>query len=209
MERELGLHSKREIEEYGIERFNRKCRESVFRYVKEWEEMTDRIAYWVDMEHPYVTLENSYIETGWWVLRQLWEKGLLYQDIKGTPHCPRCVTSLSSHEVALGYQEDTPDPSVYIKFRLLSDSFLDGTGVTKEESPTHLLAWTTTPWTLPGNTALAVDATANYSLVEVDGPRGRRERAAHTGHATAGCGAAHGIQGARILPGPRPGWANV
>ena len=177
VERELGLHSKREIEEYGIERFNQKCRESVFRYVKEWEEMTDRIAYWVDMENPYVTLENSYIETGWWVLGQLWEKGLLYQDIKGTPHCPRCVTSLSSHEVALGYQEDTPDPSVYIKFRLLSDSFLDGADVAKEETPAYLLAWTTTPWTLPGNTALAVDATADYSLVELDSGEGsERER---------------------------------
>ncbi len=180
VERELGLHSKREIEEYGIERFNQKCRESVFRYVKEWEEMTDRIAYWVDMENPYVTLENSYIETGWWVLGQLWKKGLLYQDIKGTPHCPRCVTSLSSHEVALGYQEDTPDPSVYIKFRLQGWNSIRGRRIFTNSydklvdsgEPVYLLAWTTTPWTLPGNTALAVDATANYSLVEVDGPEG-------------------------------------
>ena len=182
VERELGLHSKREIEEYGIERFNQKCRESVFRYVKEWEEMTDRIAYWVDMEDPYVTLENSYIETGWWVLGQLWEKGLLYQDIKGTPHCPRCVTSLSSHEVALGYQEDTPDPSVYIKFRLTgfnntirTRAAFDGAFdklIGHEGIPVYLLAWTTTPWTLPGNTALAVDAMADYSLVEVDSPEG-------------------------------------
>ena len=185
VERELGLHSKREIEEYGIERFNQKCRESVFRYVKEWEEMTDRIAYWVDMENPYVTLENSYIETGWWVLGQLWEKGLLYQDIKGTPHCPRCVTSLSSHEVALGYQEDTPDPSVYIKFRLTGwdatkrarrafDNAYDK--LISHGQPVYLLAWTTTPWTLPGNTALAVDATADYSLVEVDGPEGGEQQ---------------------------------
>ncbi len=186
VERELGLHSKREIEEYGIERFNRKCRESVFRYVKEWEEMTDRIAYWVDMEDPYVTLENSYIETGWWILDQLWEKGLLYQDIKGTPHCPRCVTSLSSHEVALGYQEDTPDPSVYIKFRLTGWNSTPrarrafGNALDKLNShgeSVYLLAWTTTPWTLPGNTALAVNASADYSLVEVDSPeRGEKER---------------------------------
>ncbi len=173
VERELGLHSKREIEEYGIEKFNQKCRESVFRYVKEWEDMTDRIAYWVDMEHPYVTLENSYIESGWWILGQLWEKGLLYQDIKGTPHCPRCVTSLSSHEVALGYKEDTPDPSVYIKFRSLSAPFAnDEQGAGGDVLPTYLLAWTTTPWTLPGNTALAINESAEYSLVETEGDFG-------------------------------------
>ena len=203
VERELGLKSKRDIEEYGIERFNQKCRESVFRYVKEWEDMTDRIGFWVDMEHPYVTLENDYIETGWWIMRQLWDKGLLYQDMKGTPHCPRCVTSLSSHEVALGYQENTPDPSVYVKFRVTSftpslalphqggedttpsltlpdeggedtaPSPSMGEGWDGGETPTYFLAWTTTPWTLPGNTALAVDASAEYSLVETDGPHGK------------------------------------
>ena len=201
VERELGLHSKREIEEYGIEKFNQKCRESVFRYVKEWEEMTDRVAYWVDMEHPYVTLDNSYIETGWWILRQLWDKGLLYQDMKGTPHCPRCVTSLSSHEVALGYREDTPDPSVFIKFRITNPtptltlplgggenldptpsievggdnttpSPSQGEGWDGGETPTYFLAWTTTPWTLPGNTALAIGASAEYSLVEIEGEAG-------------------------------------
>ena len=120
VEQELGLASKRDIEEYGIEEFNRKCRESVFRYVREWEEMTDRIGFWVDMDDPYVTLENDYIESGWWILKTLWDRGLLYQGMRGTPHCPRCVTSLSSHELALGYQEDTPDPSVFVKFRLES-----------------------------------------------------------------------------------------
>ena len=181
VEKELGLKSKRDIEEYGIERFNQKCRESVFRYVKDWESMTDRVGFWVDMEHPYVTLDNDYIETGWWILRQLWDKGLVYQDIKGTPHCPRCVTSLSSHEVALGYQEDTPDPSVYVKFRLFGR---DPTKRPKRAGdaydrliahgkPVHFLAWTTTPWTLPGNTALAVKATAEYSLVEVEGLGGK------------------------------------
>ena len=165
VEKELGLMSKRDIEEYGIEKFNRKCRESVFRYVKEWENLTDRVAFWVDMEHPYVTLENDYIETGWWILRQLWDKGLLYQDRKGTPHCPRCVTSLSSHEVALGYQENTPDPSVYVKFEVTPP--LDESAI-----PTHFLAWTTTPWTLPGNTALAVSKDADYSLIQVEGEQG-------------------------------------
>ena len=118
VEKSLGLATKRDIEEYGIEKFNQKCRESVFHYLKEWETMTDRIGYWVDMDHPYVTLENEYIESGWWILKELWDKGLLYRDMRGTPHCPRCVTSLSSHEVALGYREDTLDPSVFIKFRM-------------------------------------------------------------------------------------------
>ena len=166
VEKELGLSSKRDIEEYGIEKFNQQCRDSVFRYVKEWEVMTDRIGYWVDMADPYVTLENDYIETGWWILKELWGKKLLYQGMKGTPHCPRCVTSLSSHEVALGYQEDTPDPSVFVKFRvsLPLDSWQEDP---TRPVPTYLLAWTTTPWTLPGNTSLAVDASAEYSLVEL------------------------------------------
>ena len=187
VEKELGLKSKRDIEEYGIERFNERCRESVFRYVKEWESMTDRIGFWVDMDDPYVTLDNSYIETGWWILRQLWDKELLYQDMKGTPHCPRCVTSLSSHEVALGYRENTPDPSVYVKFRATATNPAQDVGahgraplLTEElgegqdggDIPTYLLAWTTTPWTLPGNTALAVAADADYSVVEVEGPEG-------------------------------------
>ena len=165
VEKELGLNSKREIEEYGIERFNQRCKESVFRYVKEWEVMTDRIGFWVDMEHPYVTLENDYIETGWWILKQLWDRDLLYQGVRGTPHCPRCETSLSSHEVALGYKENTPDPSVFVKFELVSS--FDGIDL-----PTYLLAWTTTPWTLPGNTALAVAEDEEYSLVQLEGDKG-------------------------------------
>ena len=173
VERELGLTTKREIESYGIEEFNRRCRESVFRYVREWERMTERVAFWVDMDDPYVTLHNSYIETGWWIIKQLWDKGLVYQDMKGTPHCPRCVTSLSSHEVALGYEEDTPDPSVFIKFRLNGwdatrravDAFNNSHGRLTSHGDVHFLAWTTTPWTLPGNTALAVDTDAEYSLV--------------------------------------------
>ena len=172
IEKELGLTSKREIEEYGIANFNRQCRESVFRYVKEWEELTDRIGFWVDMEHPYVTLDNDFIETGWWIIKELWDKGLLYEGLRGTPHCPRCETSLSSHEVALGYQENTPDPSVFIKFLLTEPA----AGLPLDAGiPTYLLAWTTTPWTLPGNTALAVSATADYSLVELEG-EGQTER---------------------------------
>jgi isoleucyl-tRNA synthetase len=168
IEKELNLNTKLDIEEYGIEKFNQKCRESVFRYVKEWETLTDRIGFWIDMEDPYVTLSNKYIETCWWILKQLWDRDLLYQALRGTPHCPRCVTSLSSHEVALGYREDTPDPSLFIKFR--AETWL---GDDPPSVPTYLLAWTTTPWTLPGNTALAVDVNAEYSVVELaqcDGP---------------------------------------
>ena len=140
IEKELGLKSKRDIEEYGIEQFNRKCRESVFRYVKEWEDMTDRIGFWVDMEHPYITLDNEYVETGWWILRQLWDKGLLYKDIKGTPHCPRCVTSLSSHEVALGYQENTEDPSIFVKFPLSEPLAAPPGSASGRKQRTHLLS---------------------------------------------------------------------
>jgi isoleucyl-tRNA synthetase len=167
IEKELGFSSKREIEEYGIEKFNQKCKESVFRYVKDWEVLTDRIGFWVDMEHPYITLENDYIETGWWILKQMWDRGLLYEGLRGTPHCPRCETSLSSHEVALGYRDDTPDPSVFVKFRVENPSSLP-LPKGNEEVPTFLLAWTTTPWTLPGNTALAVDENAEYSVVELE-----------------------------------------
>ena len=174
IEQELGLTSKRDIEEYGIEEFNQRCRESVFRYVKEWEEMTDRIGFWVDMDDPYVTLENDYIESGWWILKTLWDRGLLYQGMRGTPHCPRCVTSLSSHELALGYQEDTPDPSVFVKFRVDSAGSRSSIpeALSTGDTPAYLLAWTTTPWTLPGNTALAVDADAEYSVVELEGDNG-------------------------------------
>ena len=174
IEQELGLTSKRDIEEYGIEEFNQKCKESVFRYVREWEEMTDRIGFWVDMDDPYVTLENDYIETGWWILKTLWDRGLLYQGMRGTPHCPRCVTSLSSHELALGYQEDTPDPSVFVKFRVESAGMRPSIpeALDAGDTPAYLLAWTTTPWTLPGNTALAVDADAEYSVVELENEDG-------------------------------------
>ena len=165
IERELGLESKRDIEVYGIEKFNQRCRDSVFRYVKEWEALTERIGFWIDMEHPYVTLDRSYIETCWWIIKQVWDRGLIYRGMKGTPHCPRCVTSLSSHEVALGYRENTPDPSVYVKFPVSLQ--LDETSM-----PTYLLAWTTTPWTLPGNTALAVAPDADYSLIEIEGRKG-------------------------------------
>ena len=163
IERLLGIRSKPEIEAYGIAEFNEKCRESVFRYVSEWEAMTDRIGFWIDMEDAYVTYRNSYIETCWWILKTTWDKGLVYQDYRVTPHCPRCGTSLSSHEVALGYDE-AKDPSVYVKFKVRHPEKIPGAG--SFPGSTYFLAWTTTPWTLPGNAALAVAPDAEYVLVE-------------------------------------------
>ena len=158
VERQLKISGKKQIEEFGIERFNQLCRESVNRYIGQWREMSERLAFWLDFDHPYRTYDSTYIESIWWSLSELWKRDLLYQGYKVAPYCPRCQTSLSSHELSQGYQEDTPDPSVYVKFRL-EDS--DGT--------TFLLAWTTTPWTLPGNVALAVHPDADYVRVEQHG----------------------------------------
>jgi len=166
IEKELGLKSKPEIEQYGIAAFNEKCKASVSRYVEEWTRLSQRIAFWADYENPYVTWHNSYIETGWWIFKQLWDTGLVYQDHRVTPHCPRCGTSLSDHEVSLGYQDDTPDPSVFVKFRVTDEALWE------RGHPRHMpfnnrmtvVAWTTTPWTLPGNVALAVKEDAKYGI---------------------------------------------
>ncbi|MFC2065507.1 isoleucine--tRNA ligase [Chloroflexota bacterium] len=175
VEKELGFSGKTQIEEYGIDKFNARCRESVFRYLKEWNGLTERIGFWVDLGHPYITMNNDYIESVWWAIKQMWDKGLVYQGYKVTPHCPRCGTSLSSHEVALGYQDDTEDPSVYIKFKIDLPSLVGSEArerlcnlFSSSGKPAYFLAWTTTPWTLPGNTALAVAADAEYSIVETD-----------------------------------------
>jgi isoleucyl-tRNA synthetase len=180
IEEELGFSSKREIEAYGIERFNQKCRQSVSKHIKEWEKLTERIGFWVDMDHPYVTFDNDYIESCWWLIKQLWDKSLVYQSYKVTPHCPRCGTSLSSHEVALGYKE-AEDPSVYIKFKVVPSSLV-GPEVRERlydltvNKPTYFLAWTTTPWTLPGNTALVVAPDAEYAVVECAVNEGKKEQ---------------------------------
>ena len=173
IEKKLGFSGKTQIEDYGIAKFNALCRESVFVYLKDWEAMSERVGYWVDLEHPYVTMKNEYIESGWWAIKQLWDKGLIYQGYRVTPHCPRCGTSLSSHEVALGYQDNTVDPSIYIKFKIVLDSLRGSADREKVKQiflssakPAYFLAWTTTPWTLPGNTALAVSAAADYVVVE-------------------------------------------
>jgi isoleucyl-tRNA synthetase len=160
VEKQLGIASKQEIEEFGIAEFNQRCRESVFEYVGEWNRLTERIGFWIDLDDPYVTLEDNYIESVWWSLRKLWDDGRLYEGHKVVPYCPRCGTALSSHEVAQGYK-DVEDPSIYVKFPLL-----DGAGAESGES---LLVWTTTPWTLPGNEAVAVAREVTYVRADVDG----------------------------------------
>ncbi len=164
VERQLGISSKRQIEEYGIDRFNEKCRQNVYKYLAEFEDILVRAGYWIDFDHAYITLSPEYIESCWWAIKQMWDKGLVYQGYRVTPHCPRCGTSLSSHEVAQGYKEDTEDPSVYIKFKVTDRSLAK----LPDDMPVYLLAWTTTPWTLPGNTALAVAPDAEYSILKGD-----------------------------------------
>ena len=160
VEKQLGIASKQEIEEFGIAEFNQRCRESVFEYVEEWNRLTERIGFWIDLDNPYVTLEDDYIESVWWSLRKLWDDDRLYEGHKVVPYCPRCGTALSSHEVAQGY-EDVEDPSIYVRFPLL-----DGNGDEAEES---LLVWTTTPWTLPGNVAVAIAPGVTYVRALVEG----------------------------------------
>ena len=171
VERALGIKSKPEIEEFGVEEFNLRCRDSVFTYVQEWERLTDRIGFWIDTEDAYVTYRNEYIESVWWIVRQFWENNLIYLDYRSTPHCPRCVTTLSDAEVALGYQENTLDPSVDVKFRLTQESAeqLRRTAQIEGDEPISLVAWTTTPWTLPANTALAVKPDAPYGVYRHEG----------------------------------------
>jgi len=167
VEQELGFSAKQDIESYGVSRFNDRCRQIVLRHIEAWERLTERIGFWLDMDHPYITMDNDYIESCWWIMKQLWQKGLIYEGYKVTPHCPRCGTSLSSHEVALGYEE-TDDPSIWVKFRVADTRLLERFGA-DPKLPTYFLAWTTTPWTLPGNTALAVAPEAEYAIIEADG----------------------------------------
>ncbi len=163
VEKKLGFNSKSQIEEYGIGPFNELCRQSAFEYIQEWERLTDRIAFWVDLEEAYVTYTNDYIESVWWILKNFWDKGLLYQGFKVVPYCPRCGTPLSDHEVAQGYSEAV-DPSIFVRLPLIDDP------------GTSLLVWTTTPWTLPGNVAVAVHPDVDYVIVEHELADGRKEK---------------------------------
>jgi isoleucyl-tRNA synthetase len=157
VEKKLGISGKQQIEEFGIAEFNRLCRESVHDYVGDWREFSERMAFWQDYDNAYWTYRPDYIQSVWWALGELWDQGLVYKGFRVAPYCPRCATPLSSHELALGYKDDIEDPSVYIRFRL------------KRDPNTSLLAWTTTPWTLPGNVALAVDEDATYAVVKQGG----------------------------------------
>ncbi|HEX5836208.1 MAG TPA: isoleucine--tRNA ligase [Anaerolineales bacterium] len=155
VEKQLGFKNKQQIEEFGIDKFNELCKKSVFTYIQDWEKMTDRIAFWVDLEDAYVTYTNDYIESVWWILKNFWDKDLLYKGYKVVPYCPRCGTPLSDHEVALGYDEAT-DPSVFVRMPLV------------DQPDVSLLVWTTTPWTLPGNVAVAAHPDVDYVIVEHD-----------------------------------------
>jgi len=169
VEKQLNLSGKRDIENYGIIPFNEKCKASVFRYVQDWERMTDRIAYWIDLDDAYITYTNTYIESGWWILKTLWDRGLLYRDYKVTMHCPRCVTTLSDHEVAQGYKEDTEDPSIWPKFKVKTVDGKLPAPLAGLPEPAYFLAWTTTPWTLPGNTGLMVKPDGAYVAAQHEG----------------------------------------
>ena len=153
VEKLLGINGKKQIEEYGIKPFVEKCKESVWKYESEWEKLSERVGYWVDMQHPYVTYDNDYIESEWWALKTIYDKGLLYKGFKIVPYCPRCGTALSSHEVAQGYK-DVKEKSAVAKFRLA------------DSADTFFLAWTTTPWTLPSNVALCMNARYDYVLLQ-------------------------------------------
>jgi len=185
IEKKLGLKSKKDIEEYGIDKFNQECKKSVWQYEQEWRNLTERIGFWLDMDNPYITYDPFYIETVWWIIKQISEKGLLYQGYKVVPYCPRCGTALSSHEVAQGYKR-IREPAIYVKFQI-SDSDLQTlsqklkilpqplpsplnkkTSIQNEKLKINFLVWTTTPWTLPANVAIAVNPELDYVLVKLN-----------------------------------------
>ena len=154
VEKMLGINGKPQIETYGVEPFIKQCKKSVWKYKDEWEQMSERVGFWADMENPYVTYDNNYIESEWWALKTIWDKGMLYKGHKIVPYCPRCGTALSSHEVAQGYK-CVKENSVFVRFAV------------KGKENTYFAAWTTTPWTLPSNVALCVSPKDEYSLIKV------------------------------------------
>ena len=186
VEKQLGIRSKEDIERLGIAEFNRRCRESVFAFLEDWDRLTERIGFWVDLDDAYRTLDADYVESVWWALRRIFDRGLLYEGSRVVPYCPRCGTALSSHEVALGYR-DVVDPSVYVRFPVIG-------------ADEDLLVWTTTPWTLVSNAAVAVDAELPYVRArDAEGPDG------HPGRGARRAGARRGHRGARALRRRRAG----
>ncbi|CAN5456347.1 isoleucine--tRNA ligase [soil metagenome] len=167
IEKELGISSKDEIEEYGIAEFNARCRDSVFRYVEDWDRLTERIGVWIDLDDPYVTMEDDYIESCWWALRQMWDAGRLYEGHKVVPYCPRCGTALSSHEVAVGYH-DVTDTSAYVRLPVTAIAPTDAIPESPLEAGDVLVVWTTTPWTLISNAAVAAGPEIEYVRVKAD-----------------------------------------
>ena len=161
VEKELGISSKAEIEEFGIAEFNQKCRDSVFTFLDEWDRLTERIGFWIDLDDAYRTLDSGYVESVWWALKQIWDKEMLYEGHKVVPYCPRCGTSLSSHEVAQGYK-DVVDASVFVRFPLIEAE-------APLEAGDELIVWTTTPWTLVSNAAVAVDPKLTYVRAKLPG----------------------------------------
>ena len=157
VEKELGLKDKGDVVKYGVAKFNQKCRDSVFTFLKDWDHITERIGYWLDLDDAYVTLTNDYVESVWWILKNFFDRDLIYKGYKTVPFCPRCETGLSSHEVAQGYKL-VKDPSVFVKVKAADDDF-------------SYLVWTTTPWTLPSNAGLCMKPDADYVLVEHEGEK--------------------------------------
>ena len=162
IERELGFKGKKDIVEFGVDKFNQLCRDSVFKYKDVWEKMFRRVGRWADYQNTYATLDESYIESVWWVFKTIYDKGYVYKDFRSSPYCPRCATPLSNFELNQGYQDDVQDPSLFVKFKLKNED-------------AYLLGWTTTPWSLPGNAAIAVKPEAEYVYVRVADDDGQEE----------------------------------
>jgi isoleucyl-tRNA synthetase len=162
IEKEQGFKGKKDIVEFGIDKFNQLCRDSVFKYKDVWEKMFRRVGRWADYDNTYATLDESYIESVWWVFKTIYDKGYVYKDFRSSPYCPRCATPLSNFELNQGYQDNVPDPSLYVKFKL-------------KDQDAYLLGWTTTPWSLPGNAAIAVKPEAKYVSVRLKDDDGREE----------------------------------
>ena len=164
VEKRLGFTGKKDIEDFGVAEFNKLCYELASEYIGDWKRMTERIGFWLDLDDAYITYDNDYIESCWWVMKSLWERGLLFEDYKVTMHCPRCNTSLADHEVSQGFEDDVDDPSVYPKLPLHGEKLLERGFLEDASKQVYMMAWTTTPWTLPANTALAVKEDAEYGL---------------------------------------------